>query len=158
MKKFRGHYKKPNPETVKKWVENNKKLYGKEIKSLKEIITYNSKIKKKDNFTSDMLIALLSGRKITPKMEDAINNIIKRNSPEFRVKRLKWLETTLPKINLLKTMLENTSWKTSYKNNTLDFIESVEGQAKNRLSLTNKQSEALNRLYKKISNHLEKNA
>ena len=158
MKKFRGYYKKPNPETVKKWVENNKKLYGKEIKSLKEIITYNSKIKKKDNFTSDMLIALLSGRKITPKMEDAINNIIKRNSPEFRVKRLKWLETTLPKINLLKTMLENTSWKTSYKNNTLDFIESVEGQAKNRLSLTNKQSEALNRLYKKINKHLEKNA
>ena len=105
-----------------------------------------------------MLIALLSGRKITPKMENAINNIIKRNSPEFRVKRLKWLETTLPKINLLKTMLENTSWKTSYKNNTLDFIESVEDQAKNRLSLTNKQSEALNRLYKKMNKHLEKNA
>ena len=158
MKKFRGYYKKPNPETVKKWVENNKKLYSKEIKSLKEIVANNSKIKKKDNFTSDMLIALLSGRKITAKMEDAINNIIKRNSPEFRVKRLKWLETTLPKINLLKTMLENTSWKTSYKNNTLDFIESVEGQAKNRLSLTNKQSEALNRLYKKINKHLEKNA
>ena len=51
MKKFRGYYKKPNPETVKKWVENNKKLYSKEIKSLKEIITYNSKIKKKDNKT-----------------------------------------------------------------------------------------------------------
>jgi len=49
MKKFRGHYKKPNPETVKKWVENNKKLYAKEIKSLKEIVAYNSKIKKKDN-------------------------------------------------------------------------------------------------------------
>ena len=158
MKKFRGYYKKPNPETVKKWVENNKKLYGKEIKSLKEIITYNSKIKKKDNFTSDMLIALLSGRKITPKMEDAINNIIKRNDPKYRAERLDWLETILPKINLLKAMLEKTSWKSSYKSNTLYFIESVEDQAKNRLSLTKKQSEALNRLYKKISNHLEKNA
>ena len=108
MKKFRGYYKKPNPETVKKWVENNKKLYSKEIKSLKEIITYNSKIKKKDNFTSDMLIALLSGRKITPKMEDAINNIIKRNDPKYRAERLDWLETILPKINLLKAMLEKS--------------------------------------------------
>ena len=87
MKKFRGYYKKPNPETVKKWVENNKKLYGKEIKSLKEIVAYNSKIKKKDNFTSDMLIALLSGRKITAKMEDAINNIIKRNNPNPDISR-----------------------------------------------------------------------
>ena len=118
MKKFRGYYKKPNPETVKKWVENNKKLYSKEIKSLKEIITYNSKIKKKDNFTSDMLIALLSGRKITAKMEDAINNIIKRNNPKYRAERLDWLETILPKINLLKTMLEKTFWKSTYKSNS----------------------------------------
>ena len=42
MKKFRGYYKKPNPETVKKWVENNKKLYGKEIKSLKRGCTFTS--------------------------------------------------------------------------------------------------------------------
>ena len=42
MKKFRGYYKKPNPETVKKWVENNKKLYSKEIKSLKEIVANNT--------------------------------------------------------------------------------------------------------------------
>ena len=47
MKKFRGYYKKPNPETVKKWVENNKKLYGKEIKSLKEIIHITQRLRKK---------------------------------------------------------------------------------------------------------------
>lgn len=158
MKKFRGYYKKPNPETVKKWVENNRQLYSKEIKSLKEIVTYNSKSDKKDIFTADMLIAILSGRKITPKMENAIHNIIKRNDPKYRTKRLEWLDNTLPKMNLLKTMLEKTSWKSSYKNNTLYFIESVEAQAKNRLSLTKKQSEALNRLYKKMDKHLEKNA
>ena len=54
-------------------------LYSKipdEIK--KEII--NKQVEacgKSDEFTSDMLVALVSGRKITPKMEDAINNIIK---------------------------------------------------------------------------------
>ena len=55
-------------------------------------------------------------------------------------------------------MLEKTSWKSSYKSNTLYFIESVEDQAKNRLSLTKKQSEALNKVYKKMNKHLEKNA
>ena len=55
-------------------------------------------------------------------------------------------------------MLEKTFWKSTYKSNSLYFIESVEDQAKSRLSLTKKQSEALNRLYKKINKHLEKNA
>ena len=105
-----------------------------------------------------MLIALLSGRKITSKMEDSISNIIKRNDPKYRAERLEWLETILPKINLLKTMLEKTFWKSTYKSNALYFIESVEDQAKNRLSLTKKQSEALNKVYKKMNKHLEKNA
>ena len=63
-----------------KWVEHNKKEFGVQIIALKEII--NKQVEacgKSDEFTSDMLVALISGRKITPKMEDAIDNIIKRN-------------------------------------------------------------------------------
>ena len=64
---------------MNKWVERNKKEYGVQIIELKKII--NKQViacGKSDEFTSDMLVALISGRKITTKMEGAINNIIKR--------------------------------------------------------------------------------
>ena len=52
---------------MNKWIEHNSKLYGDEIKSMKEII--NSQViaaGQSDEFTSNMLVALTSGRKITP--------------------------------------------------------------------------------------------
>ena len=68
------------PKHTNKWVELNKKQYATQIKALKEII--NGQVVNggsSDEFTSSMMVALVSGRKITPKMENAINNIIKRN-------------------------------------------------------------------------------
>ena len=65
------------------WVEHNKKEFGVQIQELQKIIesqviaTGNS-----DQFTSDMLVALKTGRKITPKMEAAIDKIIRVNSPD----------------------------------------------------------------------------
>ena len=54
-----------------KWVEHNKKEYGVQIVELKKIIN-NQVIAcgKSDEFTSDMLVALVSGRKITEKIPD----------------------------------------------------------------------------------------
>ena len=64
---------------MNKWVEHNKKEFGVQIIELKKIIENQiTAAGKSDEFTSDMLVALVSGRKITPKMEEAINNIIKR--------------------------------------------------------------------------------
>ena len=86
-----------------KWVEHNKKEFGVQIVTLKKII--NDQVLatgKSDLFTSDMLVALISGRKITPKMEDAINNIIKRNSPEEQFKRDEWVEKVIPKMIMVK--------------------------------------------------------
>ena len=57
------------PKHINKWVEHNKKEYGVQIITLKEII--NKQVEacgKSDEFTSDMLVALISGRKITEKM------------------------------------------------------------------------------------------
>ena len=65
------------PTNSNKWIEHNKKEFGVQIIALKEII--NKQVEgcgKSDEFTSDMLVALISGRKITPKMENAIDNII----------------------------------------------------------------------------------
>ena len=76
----------------KKWIEHNKNIFGYQIIELKKIISeqvrHGGKV---EPFISDMLVALVSGRKITAKMENAIDNIIKRNSPEELYKRNDWL-------------------------------------------------------------------
>ena len=50
----------------KKWIEHNKKEYGVQIIELKKIIANQVRDGGKANeFTSDMLVAIISGRKIT---------------------------------------------------------------------------------------------
>ena len=70
------------PTHVEKQIEENKAKYGKRIKQLKVIINdlnYLSTGNKYREFIIDMSSALVHGRKITPKMLDSINNIVKRN-------------------------------------------------------------------------------
>ena len=104
------------PKYTNKWVEHNKKEFGVQIVTLKKII--NEQVKscgKSDEFTSDMLVALISGRKITPKMENAIDNIIKRNSPEEQFKRDEWVEKVVPKMIMVREMIAQTSWTYCYR-------------------------------------------
>ena len=142
----------------KKWIEHNKKEYGVQIIALKEII--NKQVEgcgKSDEFTSDMLVALISGRKITPKMENAINNIIKRNSPEEQFKRDEWVEKVVPKLMMVNEMISNTNWKEGYKADTYRFMNSLIEQAKSRKSLTTKQMEAASKIYARVKKNIEKN-
>jgi len=150
--------RKSSPHTMKKWIEYNKKKYGDEITALKEII--NKQVLdagNSDTFTSDMLVALISGRKITPKMENAINNIIIRNSPEEMTKRNDWVERVVPKIIMVREMISDTSWTTGYRGETHNFINSVIEQAKSRKTLSKKQMEAVNKVYLKCKKNIDKN-
>ena len=142
-----------------KWIEHNSKLYGDKIKSLKEIA--NRQIEKSgssDQFTSDMLLALISGRRITDKMVACIDNIIERDNPKYQAERYKWLESVVPKINLVIDSVEKTSWTSGYKRNTTSFLKDISKQAKGRMSLSNKQMEAVNKVYKKIIKNIEKSS
>ena len=146
------------PKYTNKWVEHNKKEFGVQIVTLKKII--NEQVKscgKSDEFTSDMLVALISGRKITPKMEDAINNIIKRNSPEEQFKRDEWVEKVVPKMLMVKEMISETTWTKAYSHGAWGFMDSVIKQAKTRKTLTKKQMEAVNKMYHKVKKNIEKN-
>tara|TARA_Y100000310_G_scaffold289606_1_gene316130 strand:+ start:111 stop:689 length:579 start_codon:yes stop_codon:yes gene_type:complete len=150
--------RKSSPHTMKKWIEYNKKEYGDEITALKEIV--NKQVLdagNSDTFTSDMLVALISGRKITPKMENAINNIIIRNSPEEMNKRNDWVERVVPKIIMVREMISDTSWTTGYRGETHNFINSVIEQAKSRKTLSKKQMEAVNKVYLKCKKNIDKN-
>ena len=143
---------------MSKWVEKNEKEFGVQLIELQKIIerqvlaTGNS-----DQFTSDMLVAIKTGRKITPKMEAAIDRIIKANSPEELFKREEWVSKVIPKLMLVRELITDTSWSPGYKGNTHSFINSLIDQAKSRKSLSKKQMEAVNKLYLKIKKHIKKN-
>ena len=146
-----------NHKYTNKWVEHNKKEFGVQIVTLKKII--NEQVKscgKSDEFTSDMLVALISGRKITPKMEGAIDNIIKRNSPEEQFKRDEWVEKVVPKMIMVREMIAQTSWTDGYRSGSYRFINSVIDQAKARKSLSQKQMEAVSNLYLKVKKNIDK--
>jgi len=141
-----------------KWVEHNKKEFGVQIIALKNIIEDQVRAgTRSDEFTSDMLVAMQSGRKITPKMENAINNIIKKNSPEELYKRDDWVARVVPKIMMVKNMLDETTWTVGYKNETVRFFDSVIKQAKLRKNLSKKQMEAVSKIYVRVKKNIEKN-
>jgi|TARA_Y100000034_G_scaffold79078_1_gene94991 hypothetical protein len=145
------------PKNTNKWIEHNKKEYGVQIIALKEII--NKQVLdagNSDTFTSDMLVALISGRKITPKMENAINNIIKRNSPEEQFKRDEWVQKVVPKIMMVQDMLSETTWTSGYKGETHNFLNSIIRQAKSRKTLSKKQMEAVSKLYVRVKKNIDK--
>ena len=141
----------------KKWVEHNKKEYGVQIIELKKII--ESQVKdggKANEFTSDMLVAIVSGRKITEKMQNAINGIIKKESPDAKFKRESWLHSVMPKLMMVKEQINNTDWSEQYRLGSINFMESIIAQAKNRKTLTKKQMEAVSNMYVRIKKNIEK--
>mgnify|MGYP003627082122 FL=1 len=143
----------------KQWIEHNKNIYGVQIIELKKIISEQVRHGgKADMFISDMLVAMVSGRKITPKMESAIDNIIKRNSPEELYKRNDWLATVLPKLLMVRAEIDKTNWSMGYRKSQDDFMSSIINQAKHRKTLSQKQMETVSAIYSRIKNNIADNA
>ena len=146
-------YKKPKPETMKKNRETYAELYKEEIKWFKDNL--QTLTETKNNFMIDMYTVLITGgRKITPKMEDAIKNGIKRcnNNPRFndviRIEHEAKLQPILSKINVVLAMAEAKNDK------AVDFIKNVENYVRTNYRITKKQMEALNKVYKRVSEDL----
>ena len=142
---------------MNKWVEFNKKQFGSRIVALENIIKTQVRASgKSDEFTSDMLMAIKSGRKITYKMQNAIDNIIKRNSPEEMTKRVQWVESVVPKILMVTNLIKETSWATNYKYGKESFLVSIVKQATTNMRLSKKQMEAVTKIYKQCKKNIEK--
>ena len=143
---------------MSKWVEKNEKEFGVQIIELQKIIerqvlaTGNS-----DQFTSDMLVAIKTGRKITPKMESAINRIIKVNGPDELLKREEWVNRVVPKLMMAGGQISATDWTDGYKAETHRFFNSLIEQAKSRKTLSKKQMDTASRIYARIKKNIEKN-
>ena len=147
-------YKKPKPETMKKNRELYRELYKDEIKWLSENF---DKLQKHNKFLVEMCIILKTGgRKITPKMEDAIKNSINKckNNPLYnevvRIEQEAKLQPILSKINVVLAMAEAKNDK------AVDFIKNVENYVRTNYRITKKQMEALNKVHKRVSEDLFK--
>ena len=148
-----------------KQVKENQKLFGRRIEQLKVIVEDESYIPKGSTngyhgFIRSMYVALLSGRKITPKMEASITKIVKSYSktlnPEYRKKKLDYTENTISKLNMIKRRLEECNYTRDYTNDKLYFLESIEKQVYRRGSLSVKQRKALNKMYLQFEKKLKK--
>jgi len=102
------------------------------------------------------IILKTGGRKITPKMENAIKNGINRckNNPLYnevaRVEQEAKLKPILEKIAMVEKLAESKNDK------ALGFIQNVREYVTNNYRVTKKQMEALNKVYKRCSEDLFK--
>ena len=146
-------------------IDKNKVLFGRRIEQLKVIVEDESYIPKGSTngyhgFIRSMYVALLSGRKITPKMEASITKIVKSYSktlnPEYRKQKLDYTENTIAKLNMIKRRLDECNYTRSYTADKLWFLESIEKQVYSRGSLSIKQRKALNKMYIQFTKKLKK--
>ncbi len=152
MNKF---YKKPKPETMKKNRETYAELYKEEIKWFKENL--QTLTETKNSFMVEMYTILITGgRKITPKMEDAIKNGIRRckNHPKFndnvRIMEEVRLQPILEKIVMVEKLAEQKG------DRALEFVQNVKNYVKTNYRVTKKQMQGLNKVYKRCSEDLFK--
>ena len=153
------------PSKMEKYIKKNKSMYGKRIKQLEYIIEDDSYIPKGStngyhDFIFSMHRALVTGRKITPKMEASITKIVKSYSktlnPEYRKKKLDYTEKTIAKLNKIKLTLEECNYTKGYKNEKLWFLDSIEKQVYSRGSLTVKQRQVLNKMHQQFIKRISK--
>jgi len=152
-----------------KQVNQNQKLFGRRIEQLKVIIEDDTFIPKGSTnsyheFIFSMYQALVSGRKITPKMESAITKIVKayakrlkeNNDPKIQKQKLDYVENTVSKITMIKRVLAGCNYTVGYTVDKLYFLESIEKQVYDRGSLSVKQRKALNKMYTQFTKRIEK--
>ena len=113
------------------------------------------------SFVADMHNKLSKGYSLSEKQETAINNTIsnyakyffKKNDPDNEKKTKELIQ----KIRMVQKLLYECNYERSYEYGAEDFLNSVEKQVKNRGTLSIKQKQALNKMYKRFNKRLERN-
>lgn len=164
-KKLGLDIKKVLPPKREKTRLENKAKYGKRIKQLQHIIEDKSYIpidstEGYHEFIRSMYIALIDGRKITPKMRSAITKIVevyaKHINPERKKIKFDYVEESLAKIGMVKRLLTKADYTAMYEQRSMYFLNSVENYLKRTNKLTVKQRKALNSMYKRFEKRVNK--
>ena len=135
------------------------KKYAKEIKELLRIIETTEK----NQFILDMYNILNSGSRVfTEKMHNSVLKII--NSPQYdsvkQIEAKKAIEPYIEKVNKIWDMVnfcdgdKHQYYIANYS--ALPFVESVKKHLETRFTISKKQMESLNKVYKKYKPRYEK--
>ena len=143
-------------------VKRNRKMYGRRIQQLDHILKDENFLPNGGyrGFIGDMYKAIVSGRRITPKMESAITKIVKTYAkhinPKHQKKKVEYIEKTLDKINKIRSLLFECKFSPDYSYGKEMFLDSIENQVRQRASLSQKQRMTLNKFHKQFTKRLEK--
>ncbi len=143
-------------------VKQNKKMYGRRIQQLDHILKDNTFLVDSGyrEFIVSMYKALVSGRRITPKMESAITKVVKNYAkhinPEHQKNRVEYIEKTLVKIDKIRSLLFECKFSPDYSYGKEMFLDSIETQVRRRASLSQKQRMTLNKFHIQFTKRLEK--
>ncbi len=147
---FNPYYKKPKPSTMKANREIARKHFKKELKWLKDNI--DKLTKNKHKFLIEMYMILVTGnRRFTDKMLSATRKSIKKcmNNPNYNVlmktEADEKIRPILSKINIVLIQAESKGHR------GIGFIESIKDYVLKNYRITQKQMEALNRIYKELN-------
>ena len=154
-----GYYRKPKRETILK----NRQFYKDNFKQEIKWLNKNVESFKGDKFLVDMHHILLSGsRKMTPKMIEAVRKAMvnPRYDVVKRLERKEKIKPIMEKVKLVYDMVQKLDSDKSayYKDNysALGFVTSLMKQLEDRMSLSEKQMRALNKVFKRYNDRLEK--
>ena len=108
-------------------------------------------------FISDMYKAIVNGRKITPKMEVAINGAVQRyvESSAPNPEREKRINKILEILEEAKSEVLLANYSQRHEDGAIYFIKNLARSAERYGQLTNKQKLAVNRIYKKAKKRRE---
>ena len=112
------------------------------------------------NFVDDMYVKVKNGYTLSSKQETAITNTVKtyakyffkKNDPDNKNKK----DELIQKVRMVQKLLHECNYERSYEYGAEDFLNSVEKQVQTRGTLSVKQKQALNKMYKRFKKRSEK--
>ena len=112
------------------------------------------------DFVVDMHDKVSKGYSLSEKQETAITNAVKtyakyffsKNDPDNKNKK----DELVQKVRMVQKLLYECKYEKSYEYGAEDFLNSVETQVKIRGTLSDKQKQALNKMYKRFKKRSEK--
>ena len=115
-----------------------------------------------NSFVADMHNKVSKGYSLSEKQETAITNAVKtyakyffkKNDPDNKNK----MDELVQKVRMVQKLLYECNYERSYEYGAEDFLKSVEKQVQTRGTLSDKQKQALNKMYKRFKKRIEKSA
>ena len=138
----------------------NKEKFRKEILGLRRLLSDTSYCSSQEgsyvSFLNDMHMALLSDRRITAKMIQAVQNANRHYDFAKDPKNVEKRRNILSKLMKLRSMVKHCQYTNDYRDDRKTLIQSFIDQVRRKGTLTKKQFVYANNLYKQFKKRIAK--